>query len=620
LNRLKRGELVPGDVVQGDLVQGEPAKFAKNTVGELSPARGIRAAGPFPAKKIAPSLSVQSDYSREGLCMSLPRPNPAFIQLRSAILRGAILRGTVLSLVFAGSAIAASAQYPGLVKKPDSKIPIMRSIAVLEWTGEPGKPSASRLLPVSVFDGEQLNDGTIYLTQPQPIALAGDVEYELQTAGKPIGIFDVFGASDVEGIWQGVGIWKPLSVREAEKASSAFNTSNLYGGVNGKDSEDDDKPVLKRKHPKDSVSDDKPTSAGDASKAPDTKSTSSAQDSDPDRPTMKRKSASDSGSSGTSNSDPDQPTLHRKSGDDSSTPTSSGSTAGTDPDRPTLHRSRHTEDTEDAGPSTAAPDPDRPRLKHGKSDEGVKGTPRLDGFPPSMQQAVAVSDAANHPDHPWQYTWANPDDEAKMKGLLEDIARTELGLTTPPTAPAKPAKTARTATATKKVSMLPSKHPLPAELTNEHFRVFELAYGATATLVLTASTPKPALAEVAPDDSEPAPPVIKRGKPTATATKPTPKATSKPAAKPSPQKFVTLIAQPDLYGGILVLFKSVTDSAHLDERPRMTLVDAVDAMADNRGELLFDLRSKTQRRFALYRVLRGSAEQLFATLVPNNGY
>jgi hypothetical protein len=218
-----------------------------------------------------------------------------------------------------------------------------------------------------------------------------------------------------------------------------------------------------------------------------------------------------------------------------------------------------------------------------------------------------------------------------MKGLLEDIARKELGMDSPKTpaksprtsksaTTAKSAAAAKSATPAKKVSLLPSKQPLPASLTDEHFRVFELAYGATATLVLTASTPKPASPEVAPDTSEPGPPVIKRGKPTATTTRPVPTPAAKPTAKPAPQKFVTLIAQPDLYGGILVLFKSTTDSAHLDETPRMTLVDAVDAMADNRGELLFDLRSKTQRQFALYRVLRGSAEQLFATLVPNNGY
>ncbi len=115
------------------------------------------------------------------------------------------------------------------------------------------------------------------------------------------------------------------------------------------------------------------------------------------------------------------------------------------------------------------------------------------------------------------------------------------------------------------------------------------------------------------DTKEPPPPVIRRGKPgTSPAAKP---AQVKPLPpKPAPQKFVTLVAQPDLYGGVLVLYKSVTDSAHLDETPRMRLVDAVDAMGDNRGELLFELRGQTQRQFALFRVLRGSAEQLFATV------
>ena len=58
----------------------------------------------------------------------------------------------------------------------------------------------------------------------------------------------------------------------------------------------------------------------------------------------------------------------------------------------------------------------------------------------------------------------------------------------------------------------------------------------------------------------------------------------------APEKFVTLVAQPDLYGNVAVLLKNVTDAAHLDDTPRMRLVDAVDALADNRGELLFELR------------------------------
>ena len=35
--------------------------------------------------------------------------------------------------------------------------------------------------------------------------------------------------------------------------------------------------------------------------------------------------------------------------------------------------------------------------------------------------------------------------------------------------------------------------------------------------------------------------------------------------------------------------------------------------ADNRGELVFELRGATQRQFALYRIMRGTAEKLFVT-------
>jgi hypothetical protein len=220
-------------------------------------------------------------------------------------------------------------------------------------------------------------------------------------------------------------------------------------------------------------------------------------------------------------------------------------------------------------------DPDRPRLKRGKSDDYVLNVvPSLLGLPPDMQQAVAVSDAKNRPEHPWDYTWSNPDDEAKMKSALEDIARNALGLNPPPApAPKKTAAKTTAKTATRKTTKPAPPPAPPAQLEGEQFRVFELSYGSNATLVLQAHTAGPLAQE----------------------------------------KFVTLVAQPDLYGNLLVLLKSVTDGAHLDDTPRMRLVDAVDAMADNRGELLFELRGATQRQFALYRVLRGQAEKLFVT-------
>jgi hypothetical protein len=228
---------------------------------------------------------------------------------------------------------------------------------------------------------------------------------------------------------------------------------------------------------------------------------------------------------------------------------------------------------EDVGHVDSLPDvtdPDRPRLKRGKSSGGnLEVVPSLMGLPPDMRQAVAVSDARSRPEHSWNYEWANADDEAAKKSNLEEMARGALGLN-PPVPKAAPKRAAAQKTARKSAQPAP---PPPAPLVDEQFRVFELAYGAGATMVLTAHTGGPF----------------------------------------AQQKFVTLIAQPDLYGNLLVLLKNVTDGAHLDETPRMKLVDAVDAMADNRGELLFEMRGQTQRQFALYRVLRGQAEKLFVS-------
>jgi hypothetical protein len=457
------------------------------------------------------------------------------------------------------------AQYPGQVnKKSKEAAPDLRAVAVLEWTGDLKKPNAARIVPVTIFDGEKLQDAGIYLARPQPLALSGEVEYELKLNGKTFGYFDIEHAGQEQGTWVGFGKWKPLAPPKPVRSAPAKVDD---------DEVVDDKPVLHRKK----GSSDGSGGSGSGS------SGSGSGSADPDRPTLHR-SPSDSGSNSSGGSDsgaapatdPDRPKLEKKTPDNGSSTPPSDAGPSPDPNRPTLSKEGHAPQPDYLGNVDAvrnADDADRPKLKHGKSSGvvGVEVTPTLMGLPEGMQQAVAVSDAQNRPDHPWTFSWANPDDEGKMKAAMEDVARESLGLSAP--APATPARTSRTAATPAARKTTKPAAPAPVTLEDEQFRVFELAYGAGATMVLTAHA----------------------------------------GETPASQKFVTIVAQPDLYGNVRVLLKSRTDMAHLDETPRMRLVDAVDALADNRGELLFELRGDGSRQFALYRVYRGAAEKLFVS-------
>jgi hypothetical protein len=76
---------------------------------------------------------------------------------------------------------------------------------------------------------------------------------------------------------------------------------------------------------------------------------------------------------------------------------------------------------------------------------------------------------------------------------------------------------------------------------------------------------------------------------------------------------VTLIAQRLPAGSLQVSLSSVTDEGHLDRTPWMRLVDAVDPDDSHRASLLFELRAKSSRQFALYSLASAEARQTFIT-------
>lgn len=438
--------------------------------------------------------------------------------------------------------LPAFAQYPGQVKPNAKSGPDLRAVAVIEWTGDLRHPKASRVIPISVWDGTTLQDAGIYLARPEPLALQGETEYVLQKDGRQDGLFDIQDAANQGGTWIGFGKWKPLP-RGPSPAELARERASIKIDDAG-----DDEPILHRKyHPGDSKAGSK--TAGKAG--------SNASAPDPDRPHLG--SDDDSGSSTAANGapppDPDRPRL---TADDNASAAKPRTPQGGDDQA-------HVSDLPNIS------DPDRPRLAYGRPAgyQGPDLKPAVMGLPPDMRQQVAVSDLNKIQDHPWDYTWANPDDALKMKTALEQIARKDLGLNQPPPPVTKSSRTS----STRHKAAPPPPSPAPVPFEDEQFRVLELTYGSGATMVFSAHT----------------------------------------KGAGGGEKFITLIAQPDLYGGVIVLYKNMTDAGHLDVTPRMRLVDAVDAEGDNRGELLFELRGKVQREFALFRVVRGQAAQIFVT-------
>src|SRR6476660_5372504 len=115
-----------------------------------------------------------------------------------------ILLMLALAVLAGGQALAQT--HAAKTSKPQE----LRAVGVLEWIGEPGKPSASRLIPVAVFTGDRYQDAGVYLARPEPLAVQRDTEYELQQGGVPKGRFDVYNAASLDGIWFGYGKWKPL--------------------------------------------------------------------------------------------------------------------------------------------------------------------------------------------------------------------------------------------------------------------------------------------------------------------------------------------------------------------------------------------------------------------------
>src|SRR5580700_2015057 len=74
---------------------------------------------------------------------------------------------------------------------------VTRAVGVYEWTGDLKKPTAARLVPVTLFIDGHFEDAGVYLARPQPFALQTGIAYEVDQAGKPLGTLNLESAKDI---------------------------------------------------------------------------------------------------------------------------------------------------------------------------------------------------------------------------------------------------------------------------------------------------------------------------------------------------------------------------------------------------------------------------------------
>ncbi len=525
---------------------------------------------------------------------------------------------------------------------------VVRAVAVFEWTGDEAKPTASRVVPVSVFINNQLEDAGIYMARPVPFALYTGNVFEVQKSGLPEGLVQLAYERHLEGNsgaqfddgWVGYGAFKPnaqapvMSARKSgplpqivASGGTRPKLGNKTEGASSTPADDSSRPTMRRRTDSDSA---------DSTPAATPATTSASTPSDSSRPTMRRRTDSESADTtpakpadtpaATTSDDPDRPKLQRRTGSDDSatsdtdataTPAPAAKNSGTadDPDRPTMRRR-----SSDAGDNTASTtdttdEADRPTLK--------KRTPQPQGKSqkrPQDQASVAgVGGSLNDdPDRPTLHRGApsggiDTQGIPPLNGLPKDMQQ-------------------RVAVSDAKDR---PEHDFSRPWDSESERLDVLAKMEEIARARLAKYDVPAPVVVAP--VPPPAPAPARGRKSAALPPPPPPppvelgdemlrgytlsyggaatfvyTASSPGAYGA-IRYVSVVAQRESIGEPKVALSSVTDSTHLDRTPWMRLVDVVDAEASNRASLLFEMRSEHTRQFALYRVIGAQAEQVFQT-------
>jgi hypothetical protein len=442
-----------------------------------------------------------------------------------------------------------------------------RAVGLVELSPD-GK---ARLIPVAIMIDGKFYDAAAYKASPVPLAIWGDTVYEAMRTGVSQGLFTVREAVKTgNNNWFANGKWLPAGAKPVKKRTD----------TKPKLDEDSGPPKLRRPEKEQSTSPatsstatPQPTPPSDSKTQPDSKAPTDTKDAK-NPPDAKNQPAPAS---------PPQSTQSSKPADDedSAKPIAPGDSKSNDedPNRPVLVRGKiETLGSTQHGASDKA---SAKRAQGGKTSTG----PTKDSANPSddkiavktsgPQLIPAVSDAGGPDPRPYAYDLKSDEEQMireKMLAMAGDLI----------TARAKPADevvspTAKSATRTGTARKTSAKPPQP-KFEDVHFQAYDLWNTNEPVFILSASAQMPK----------------RPGFPNEAGLDLT--------------YYITLVTKQDIYGDLRKLNATVTDTRHLDETPRMQLIDAVDADGDGRGELLFREVSDAGSVYAIY---RAGADQLF---------
>ena len=420
-----------------------------------------------------------------------------------------------------------------------------RAIGVVEFL--PG--GGIRLVPVALWYEGKYYDASLYQANPAPLALEPGTVYQALSDGELAGQFVVNMPKLSNAGWIGDGRWTTRRVLDeqlaAEAARRAKPTAKQSKAIFTGDA-DQGPPVLRRPGSEQS-------STAAQTPAPAPAATPAA---------TKPSQSSTAESTTTSDSASGRPTLGRPGDEPAAAPppvlqpvnSAPQSANDDDPDRPVFHKP-----TASAAPDATAKqpaqspasdenDPNRPVLTHGnqptpppsKANPSVApsnvATANVKGAKPASKDSsthslAAVSDASKFETRPLVYT-TTPERQQELANTMAVLALAEVRAFGDKHTPGP-------------------KVPKNAAITDYDLRFFDLDFSNSPTLVFTGKLP------IAATGSRPF------------------------------FYYITCVARMDINGEPVKVFISVTDTTHLDVFPRMELIDAIDADANGRGDLLF---------------------------------